>query len=283
VRRSLLLLAGLALTPALRAQEPVLRAFTSARQLHGETRLGLRLAYEAGTLRLAPGARGDLYRTRLVYDERRWRPVSRYDAGRGMLTLSLEPAGGAAPLRLASREPLGQLATVALSPQVETALELDLGAVEGDLELGGLRLTSLDLSTEASRTVVHFSAPNGTRCSQARFTAGAAELVVVGLGHARCDAVRFDGGMGNVTLDFSGAWTGSTRVSVKMTAGGLTLRLPRSAGVRVTLDKFLASFRPAGLTARGTSWVSPGWDRAEHRLDLAVTSTIGGIAVEWVD
>ena len=93
------------------------------------------------------------------------------------------------------------------SPKIDLALAVTLGAVDGDLELGGLRLTDLRLEAGASRATVRFSQPNATRCRAATLTAGAAELSVLGLGNSRCDRITFEGGMGRVTLDFGGAWT----------------------------------------------------------------------------
>ena len=131
--------------------------------------------------------------------------------------------------------------------------------------------------------MVRFSQPNRSRCRTVEVTAGAAEVTMLGLGNSRCDRIEFEGGMGKVTLDFSGRWSTSTRAAVKMALGELTLRLPRSVGVRLTLDRFLASFDPAGLTRVGNSFQSPGYDRAERRLDIEVTSAVGGVKVEWAD
>ena len=69
-----------------------------------------------------------------------------------------------------------------------------------------------------------------------------------------CDDVEFEGGMGRVLLDFAGQWTSSSRVEVKMVMGELTLRLPRRVGLQITMDKFLSSFEPAGLTRRGNTF-----------------------------
>jgi hypothetical protein len=68
-----------------------------------------------------------------------------------------------------------------------------------------------------------------------------------------------------------------------MAMGELTLRLPRRIGVRLTLDRFLASFDPAGLVRAGSGFQSAGYDRAERRLDIDVTTAVGGVKVEWVD
>jgi hypothetical protein len=260
------------------------RTFTASRQLHGESRLRVRLDYAAGTLRVAPAEPAELYRFRAVYDDSRFAPVSDFSPADDALAVGLAPVEGA--VRTASSaggETPTQLATLGLPVGPELALDLRLGAVEGDVELGGLAVGELRLATQASRTVVHFSQPNAARCRDAVFSAGAAELAVVGLGNSRCDTIRFDGGLGSATLDFSGRWTTSTQVQVAMKVGELTLRLPRGVGVRLMMDRFLSSFRPTGLEARGGAFVSPGYDRATRHLDIDLTSTIGDIKVQWVD
>jgi hypothetical protein len=258
-----------------------MRPFTTFRQLHGETRLAARLEYAAGTLRVAPGRPSELYRMDLSYDENRYLPVSDYSPS-GAVVLGLRPAGEGG-VRVVSRNQLSQVAAVALSPQVDLALDLTLGAVDADVELGGLRVSNLELKTGASRAVVRFSRPNATRCERAAISAGAAEVSVLGLGNSRCDEIDFEGGIGRVILDFRGAWSSSSKVEVKMAVGELTLRLPRRVGVRITMDKFLSSFEPAGLVRRGNEFVTPGYDRAQRHLDLDLTTAVGGVNVEWVE
>jgi hypothetical protein len=177
---------------------------------------------------------------------------------------------------------LNQVAAVALSPRVDLTLDLTLGAVDADVELGGLRVTRLNVKTGASRAVVRFSQPNASRCERATISAGAAEVSVLGLGNSRCDEIEFEGGMGKVILDFGGRGTSSSRVDVKMAVGELTLRLPRRAGVRIAMDKFLSSFDPAGLIRRGNEFVSPNYDRSQRRLNVDLTTAVGGVNVEWV-
>lgn len=263
------------------AQAQTMRPFATFRQTHGETRLGVKLDYAAGSLRIAPGPASELYRMDLSYDEDRFVPLSDYDAASGSVVLGLRATGDGG-VRVVSRNQLRQVAAVAFSPRPDLALDLNLGAVDADVELGGLKITSLALQTGASRTVVRFSQPNLSRCRRADFSAGAAEISVLGLGNSRCDEIGFEGGIGKVTLDFSGAWTSSARVQVKMAMGELNLRLPRKAGVRVAMDKFLSSFEPAGLVRRGTEYVSENYDRSQRHLDIDLTTAMGGVNVEWV-
>ena len=262
------------------AQAQTRRPFATFRQLHGETRLAVRLEYAAGDLRVAPGPASNLYRMDLSYDQDRYIPISDYDAANGSVILGLRPAGEGG-VRVVSRDQLAQLATVSLSPTPDLTLDLALGAANSNVELGGLRISNLRVKTGASRAVIRFSQPNPVRCELATIGAGAAEVSVLGLGNSRCDDIQFEGGVGKVLLDFGGAWTSSSRVEVKMALGEVTLRLPRNAGVRLRMDKFLSSFEPVGLVRRGNEFQSADYDRRPHHLDLDLTTAMGGVNVTW--
>ena len=264
------------------APAQTMRPFSTFRQLHGQTRLDARLEYAAGTLRIGPGDQDELYRMDLSYDGERFVPVSDYDPARGSVSLGLRSSGNAG-VRVSSRNQLQQVASVVLSPSVDLSLELHLGAADTEIELGGLRVNNLDLNTGASRTSVAFSRPNATRCRRAAFTAGAAEISITGLGNSRCDEIEFDGGVGSVTLDFGGSWSSSLRAKVTLAMGGLTLRLPPNVGVRITMEKFLSSFEPAGLVREGSAFVSPNYSRAARQLDIDISSAMGDVDIEWLD
>jgi hypothetical protein len=257
-----------------------MRPFGTFRQWHGETRLSARLDYAAGLLRVAPGRAVELYRMDLSYDDSRYVPLSDFDTQTGTVVLGLEPEGEGG-VRVVSREQLRQSAVVAFSPRVDLSLALTLGAAEADVELGGLRVSNLLVKTGASRTVIRFSQPNGARCTLAAVTAGAADVSLLGLGNSRCDEIEFEGGVGKTFLDFSGAWSVSSKVEVRMAVGELTLSLPRTVGVRIRMDKFLASFKPVGLVRRGERFESQNYGSAERHLDIDLTTTMGGVRVEW--
>jgi len=264
------------------AQAQTMRPFGTFRQRHGETRLNARLEYAAGNLRIAPGSAADLYRMDLSYDEDRYLPISDFDTQTGSVVLGLRPAGQGG-VRVVSRNQLSQMAAVALSPAVDLNLALTLGAVNADVDLGGLGVTGLRVKTGASRAVIRFSQPNAARCDLASISAGAAEISVLGLGNSRCDEIEFEGGVGRVVLDFGGVWSSSSQVEIKMAVGELTLRLPRKIGLRITMDKFLSSFEPVGLVRRGNTFQSADYDSSKRHLDIDLTTAMGGVNVEWVE
>jgi hypothetical protein len=258
-----------------------LTSFGVSRQFHGEVRLVATIEYAGGSLHVGPGAPGSLYGMKLAYDAERFEPVSTWDGGRSAVTLGLRSRQSGT--MGVNTERLKQDASITFSPQADLALTFSLGASQSVIDFGGLRLASLALQTGASQTEVQFSRPNTMRCTLAAFSAGAAELTVRGLGNSRCDRVTFEGGVGSVLLDYSGAWQGDAALSAKLAVGGLTLRIPRAVGVTLTTDQFLASFQPQGFTRQGNTYVSTNSGTARRHLNVALTTSLGGVTVEWVD
>ena len=101
-------------------------------------------------------------------------------------------------------------------------------------------------------------------------SAGAASLHVTGIGNARARRFVFQGGVGETTLDFSGGWNASATASIQMGMGAVTLRFPRSLGVRLSRSSFLTSFDAEGLVRRGDSYFSENWESAPNQLTLEV-------------
>jgi hypothetical protein len=268
--------AGVSLLPA---QE--MRDYSVARQRHGESRLNARLEFAAGSIHVVSGRDDQLYLMQLRYDPERFVPVSRYDAGTGSLTLGIENSGKAG-LRVSSRAQLTQVASVALSPSVLLSLDARLGAANASLDLGGLRLADLQLESGATSATVSFSRPNLIRCSSMTMESGAGGLTLNQLGNSRCERISVTGGMGQTTLDLSGRWGAGSVLSVKMTAGGLTLRIPRSLGVRVRSEQFLSSFPSRGWNSSNGALLSPGYASASQHVDLSLETALGSVNVEWM-
>jgi hypothetical protein len=274
--------AGLLVAVTAPAAGQTLQTYSATRQYHGEARLVADVEFGAGTLRIGPGPAGSLYRMQASYDRNRFDAVSRWDGARGAVTLGLRSRGEGG-IRVSANRELAQSADIRFSPQADLDLTLQLGAAQSVIELGGLRLAQLSLETGASQTDVRFSQPNPVRCTRAAFSAGAAALSVRGLGNSRCEEIRFEGGVGSVLLDFSGAWPANARFEASIAVGGLTLRVPRKVGVRLELDQFVASFQPVGFVRRGSTYLSENYATAERHLDVKVSTSFGGLAVEWIE
>lgn len=268
-------LAGLALVlvPEVSAQD--WRDVTSFRQRSGEDRLDVRVRYGAGELLIRRGEPGELYRVALRYDSEIFDPVTRYQPGE--LEVGVERRGRGFNIR---NTEAGEL-RLQLSPDVPVELDLDFGAVEADLDLGGLQVASLDVETGASETEIRFDEPNGTACDRLDITMGAASFVARGLGNASCERLKVEGGVGELTLDFDGAWSRDIDASITMALGSVTLVVPKDIGVSVDKDAFLTDFDNHGFHKRGDTYYSDGWEGAERRLNIHMEGAFGSVNVRW--
>ncbi len=274
-------LLGLALAGPRAADAQTLRTLSSSRQLSGESALTVDVRYAAGRFSLEPAPAGSLYRMELRYDEDKFTPLREYDPAAGMLRLGLQGRGS----HVSVDRHKGEMPSldVALTPEVPLTLGIDLGAAEANVELGGLALRRISYHTGASKSLVRFGSPNPLACESLTFEVGAAEFTATGLGNANCRQMTIDGGVGAVSLDFTGNWRGSADARVHVAIGSVKLFLPRDLGVAITLDRFLASFDHSGFTRRGDVYYSNNFSSARHRLNLDVEAAFGGIEVHWLN
>lgn len=277
------LLATMALTAmgahSLAAQ--TMRSVATSRPLSGERMLRASIEFGAGTVHVGPAASGDLYRMQLRYDADRNGPVNQFDAATGAVRLGLQGNGNAG-IRVTSRAQMAQRAEIGFAPGVPLMLSANLGASDATLDLGGLSLTSLAVRGGASSTTVNFDTPNRAPCSSATFTLGAAEFDVSGLANSGCAEIRVDGGVGRAMLSFDGAWQRNQRAQVSLAMGGLTLRIPRSTGVRLVASRFLSALDAAGFVQEGKVWSTPGFATAKQTLTVELKTSASGVRVEWL-
>lgn len=274
--RALILAVAAAGLPAGAAAAQDWRSVTSFRQRASEEELDVRVRYGAGRLLIGPStAAGDLYRVGLRYDSDLFDPITEYRSGR--LEVGVEGTGRS--IRLKNHD-AGEL-DLRLSPDVPLDLDLDFGAVEADIELGGLRIRSLDIETGASDSEVRFSAPNPVPCERLGLSVGAASFRMEGIANANCRTLRVEGGVGDVTLDLTGEWRGDMEADIAMALGSITLFIPADVGVQVDRDTFLLGFEGAGFEKRDGVHVSNNWNTALHRLTVDLSGAFGSFNVVW--
>ena len=237
----------------------------------------VRVRYGAGRLSIQPAEAGSLYRMHLRYDEETFEPVARSEEDR--LELGVESIRH--NINWPRKRDSGEM-ELFLARNVPMDLDLEFGAVRAVLDLGGLQMTNLEVSTGASESRIEISEPNPIRMERATFEVGAADFHVRDLGNLNADAITVDAGVGNIVLSFTGEWAGDADVSVDMGLGALELRFPEGLGVRIEKDTFLTSLDSEGLVKRGDSYYSVDWEEAQHRVTVKVDAAFGSIDVVWV-
>jgi hypothetical protein len=173
--------------------------------------------------------------------------------------------------------------TMSVSPEVPARLNLQLVAGESHVELGGIKLSSAVIKTGASESHVAFSTPTTGTCESLSFQVGAAEFTGEHLGNARCRNIELVGGVGDLTMDFSGDWgtTAAVDGNIKVGMGTLKLALPKDIGVRIDVNRVFSNFDQVGFLKNGNSYYSSNWKSAAKRLHLDLTTALGSVEVAW--
>ena len=253
------------------------RTVTANRQHTGEEELEVEVNYGVGRFSVGPADPGLLYRMELRYDEEIMEPLTEYEDGR----LLIGTHGVDGGIRIGRNRSGGRL-DLALSPDAVLDLRMEFGAVRADVELGGLSISDLSISTGASESRIDISEPNPTPMRRARMEVGAADFQARHLGNLNAERIRVGAGVGDVTLDFTGEWLRDAHVEVEMGLGALELRFPRGLGVRLEKNTFLTSLDAQGLIKRGDAYYSPDWEEAGRRITVEVDAALGDIDVVWV-
>ena len=242
---SLPILAGIGMLSPTSAMTQSYRTVTATRVAMGEEWLRVNVEFAAGILRLLPGDGRTLYQGELYYDDDKFRPVTDYDAATHSLRFGIE-----------SREDGVKHSKLEHPQRLELAL--------------------------APQARVAFGQPNRVECSELHLRTGAAKFRAEQLGNAHCKRIVFAGGVGDVTLDFTGDWAnghGIHEADIKLGLGQLTLRLPKDVGIAIEVDRFLASFDRVGLTKAGSSYLSIGYDSADTKLHITLKAVLGDIDI----
>jgi N-terminal domain of toast_rack, DUF2154 len=147
-------------------------------------------------------------------------------------------------------------------------LEIDAGAYDGKMELGGLALKSLTVKDGAAHVDVSFSAPNLVEMSNMSYSTGASEVTLSGLANANFSTFEFDGGAGSYTLDFSGELQRDASVKVDSGLSELIIIVPEGVNATVTIDG-----GPTDINT-GNGWSQSGTTYSHEGSGPSLTITV---------
>jgi hypothetical protein len=254
------------------------RTTVETRRVAADRAFRVDVTYGVGELVVHPGDAARTYRVGLTYAEDLFDPQVRYDPSANALTIKL---AGEGEVNLDDNAHIEQVLDLALPPDVPLDLTLAFGALEADLDLGGLTLRSAEIKTGASETAVTFSRPARGACDRLAFNVGAAQFEATQLGNSGCRVISLSGAVGDMEMDFSGGHLApETQVNVKVGLGEVRLRIPEHVGIRLESDRFLASVDRAGLVKQGSAYVSPDYDRATTKIMLDIDAALGSVEIE---
>jgi len=231
-----------------------------------ETRLTL--SFGAGKLNVSPGAQ-NLVDGTVVYNVKELKPEIQKDRN------SIEIKQG----DFHSLPPFDDLKNEWDLKVTDTPLDLTVqaGAYEGHLELGGLSLRSLTVKDGASHVEISFLEPNQTEMALLRYETGASDVKLTGLANANFSTLKFSGGAGNYTLDFSGELQRDATVTVDSGLGNLSLIIPENLNTTVTVESAAVNISSgSGWTQNGQKYTQKG---SGSSLTILVKMAAGNLVI----
>ena len=253
------------------------RTLDASRQLKDSTTgVEVRITYAAGKLTVRPASGASaLYNMSLRYDAEYGEPVATWDAASHALHLGVKFLKGSPHHGDAD----GGVLHTELSTIPPLQLSLELGAVAGDLQLGGLRVAGLRLKAGAADVSARWDQPNRERMHALTIDAGAANLTLVQAGNANTDRIDVNLGVGSLDIDLGGVWTREIAMSANVAMGKLVLRLPTDVGIVVDSNALLVDFDKSGFSKRGTDWYSNNYDSSTRKIRLKLHGAMGSVSI----
>ena len=240
--------------------------------LEGARSATVEILLGAGNLEIEAGTSDDLFSGHFRYNVERWEPQVTYDDN----VLAIKQGGYEEDWGI----PTGMTRNewdLEFSPEIPLEIDVTLGAGEGSLDFTGLQLATLDMDMGAGDFTLRFDEPNEIEMDRLTLDTGASKLGVRHIGNAGPKQVTLQGGVGDITLDFTGAWTRSAEARITTGVGSLTLRLPDDVGVRVETEGGLSHVEASGLKREGNLYVNDAFGEAEPELRIHITTGVGSV------
>lgn len=137
-------------------------------------------------------------------------------------------------------------------------LTIKAGAYSGNYELGGLSIQSLDVTDGASKVNLGFSEPNQVEMTTFKYMTGASDVSLMGLSNTNADEIRFNGGAGSYTLDFSGELNRDVTVSIDAGVSSVTIIVPDGVPAELNTSSTLITVNRSG-----------GWQQSGNSYQLS--------------
>jgi hypothetical protein len=172
---------------------------------------------------------------------------------------------------------------VQLSRKTPMSMDMNIGACEARMDLGGIPLTDLRMDIGAAEMELDFSEPNPALLKQLSVDCGASSLTITRLAMANARSMSFDIGAGSCDIDLRGQIKGEVEIEISVGVGSMNVILPQGIALMVEGDDdWLSSLDFHGLdlneTHRGT-WETDNFERATDRIIITADVSMGSISI----
>jgi hypothetical protein len=176
----------------------------------------------------------------------------------------------------------GHTWNVQFTDGIPISFDIELGMGKGTFNLSGLQVKDLNISTGASDVTLSFDEVNKNPIDVITIESGVSKFVAENLGNANFKRLRFEGGVGAYTLDFTGAALSEADVDVEVGLGVLTMIIPDDVGARLYYVKSWISRLEwdRDFSATGENqYQSDNYVSSQKRMNIRVDSGLGSVKV----
>lgn len=173
------------------------------------------------------------------------------------------------------------------SPKVPISFDIEVGLVDGTLDMTGLKVIGLDISGGLSDIDLSFDKPNSEEIEEIYIEVGLGELTASGLGNANFKTLKLETGLGSAKLDLSGKWRiPEAEIKLEVGLGSARIDVPEEVAVEVLKEEnFLSTVnldRSIREVRKGLHR-SANWDDAKYRVTIDAEVGLGSIKVRIMD
>lgn len=226
----------------------------------------VKLEFGAGELSIRPGGSDFLVSGTAIYNVPEFKPIIEVENSHVSLETGTFEIGGIP--NIGNMDDLKNKWDLTLGTHPMN-LRILAGAYTGDYELGSLSIKNLEISDGASDVTMRFSNPNLVAMDSLRYTTGASNVKLYGLGYANFSSMIFRGGAGDYQLDFSGGLLRDSVVTIEAGVSQVTLVVPKSINAIVLFKGGLANVD-----------VSDAWKKSGDRYELSGSGPVITINVD---
>jgi hypothetical protein len=238
----------------------------------------LRLDVDAGEVRLSRGQSEDQAVVHLTYTKKQFRHAFRFNEQDNRLEIRFDKEGWF------DRDG-GLTAQLEIELPRDATLRIDckIKAGEVEMQLGGLRLAEFAMSVTAGEVNLDFDQPNRVEMETLDLRTRIGESNFRRLGNARFRDADINGGIGEMTIDFSGEMLATAVAEVDLNIGETVVILPRQTATKFSVSQFLFLSHidvPFDLRKDGRYYYTDDYGKTGQNFQLRINTGIGELRIE---
>lgn len=139
------------------------------------------------------------------------------------------------------------------------SLSINSGAYQGNIELGGLEIRTLEVTDGAAEVRLRFSQPNLAEMDRLVYQTGASNVQLFDLANANFSSMTFRSGAGDYWLDFSGKLQREGVVSIESGFSNVVVIVPKGTPAKLFTSGGMFNINASGgWEKQGSAYVISG-------------------------